>query len=616
MGLGVATHYVYYRRTINTPNHIVGPFTFNGTGVFEFYPSMLSTNCTWSVEPAAMFQVSSGTGERAVLNYATPFTCLAPKATITFTFSYGCDNHYTVSKEFDLRIPTTTISGNAVSEGFVIDANAVVTVTGTIRSNENAKAIVPVWTKLVLNGGTMTSNGNSMWPGIEVWGNSDGNQFPDNNGGDFQLTYYHNAGGGGQTPDPARLHRVTPVATTTANACLPHYGGNGPLRSGEEKDGIEEAYLAARAAYASLERLHDSRIDGGNTTAETADIATAAPSDLWRLRAKLLGHSPYLSHEALTAAADRDDLFPDATLFEILAANPDELKKDTLIRYMENKSNPMPQYMTDLLRQMAAGTTARTAVEAMMGRYARDFSLAAGDIVRSNLADTVADPEGLRAWLGSMEGLAADRMAVASLVQQGDFAEALALANSLPYLYGLHDGELAEHEDYMALLELHHTLAATGRNTAQMDAGEVAMVEAVADNGTGLAQAMAVAMLSGLHDDRAAAFDCPTLPTASGGRGGQNTIDDAALSKALGFKVGISPNPASTWAAVDYTLPADAATATLTLTNTLGVAVMTAELNGSQGQKVLDLRPLAAGVYGYAVQCGGHVQNGKIVVTK
>ena len=182
MGLGLSSHYVYYRRIINTPNQITGPYTFNGTGVFEFYPSMLSTNCTWSVEPAAMFQVSSGSGYIANLNYKTPFEYLAPKATITFTFSYGCDNHYTVSKEFDLRIPTTTISGIAESDGFVLAANAVVTVTGTIRSNENAKAIVPVGTKLVLNGGTMTSNGNSMWPGIEVWGNSAAHQYPDASG--------------------------------------------------------------------------------------------------------------------------------------------------------------------------------------------------------------------------------------------------------------------------------------------------------------------------------------------------------------------------------------------------------------------------------------------------
>ncbi|MBR5911617.1 MAG: T9SS type A sorting domain-containing protein, partial [Bacteroidales bacterium] len=107
-----------------------------------------------------------------------------------------------------------------------------------------------------------------------------------------------------------------------------------------------------------------------------------------------------------------------------------------------------------------------------------------------------------------------------------------------------------------------------------------------------------------------------TIPEANGGRGNAASPDPSLLNKALGFSASISPNPANTWAAIDYTLPAGATKATLILTNALGVAVMTAELNGNQGQKVLDLRPLADGVYGYAVRCGKYVQNGKIVVTK
>lgn len=166
-------HYTYYRRVINTNDRIYGPATFNGTGTYYFdHNDKASTfSCTWSVEPAAMFQNASGSGTTASLSYATPFVYLAPKATITFTFGYGCDNHYTATKEIDLRIPTTTVSGIAISDGFVIDANAVVTVTGQIKSNQTAKAIVPTGTKLIIDGGKMTSNGSVMWPGVEVWGN-------------------------------------------------------------------------------------------------------------------------------------------------------------------------------------------------------------------------------------------------------------------------------------------------------------------------------------------------------------------------------------------------------------------------------------------------------------
>ena len=171
-GIGMDSHCVYYRRVINT--QLSGPDIIDGSGTYIFTPNLTPANftCTWCVEPAAMFQTSSGTGYTANLIYKTPFTYLAPKATITFTFSYSCDNHYSVSKEIDLLIPTTTISGIAVSDGFVIDTNAIVTVTGEIRSNPNAKAIVPIGTKLIVDGGSMTSNGDAMWSGIEVWGNS------------------------------------------------------------------------------------------------------------------------------------------------------------------------------------------------------------------------------------------------------------------------------------------------------------------------------------------------------------------------------------------------------------------------------------------------------------
>ena len=165
-------YYTYYRRVIN--NDIQGPSVFNGTGTYTFDHDVAPTSCTWSVEPAAMFQTASGSGYTANLSYATPLAYLAPKATITFTFQYGCDNHYTATKEIDLHIPTTTIAGTATSEGFIVDTNAIVTITGTVNSNTQAKTIVPVGTKLIIDGGTMT--GNTMWQGIEVWGDSNADQ--------------------------------------------------------------------------------------------------------------------------------------------------------------------------------------------------------------------------------------------------------------------------------------------------------------------------------------------------------------------------------------------------------------------------------------------------------
>lgn len=953
MALGVATHYVYYRRLINTNSMISGSPTFNGTGTYIFSPNVTPATCTWSVEPADMFQNASGTGYTANLSYATPFVHLAPKATLTFTFSYGCDNHYTATKEIDLRIPTTTVSGNAVSDGFVIDANAVVTVTGKIKSNERAKTIVPVGTRLVIDNGIMTSNGDVMWQGIEVWGNSSthqflingsygqgylemkngatienarcavelwwpnhwsttggiihasdatflnnatavhalsydnynpanyseadynaefkncnfevnedylgtetftrhvtlagvdgirflgcdfsakrgvtgidpwcmgitaydagftvkplctstevwpcpegsykqstftglcggirassdgsqpraftvreavftnndrgiraintgfpvilmnefnisrdntycdfnygiildnvpgfcveensfhpvpgsggatvglavhdshsvnniyrnsftnltraclafgqnvcsstpgvvlgltytcndfgnnqrdlmvlqedghgdiqplqgtpglsaGNTFRDSdfqiyNDGDNPITYYYNSNNPNESPSTSLVYNVYLNGQAKSNLCLTHYG-NGPVdKSAQEKAALASEYLTAYSAYLNLKQLYDSRIDGGSTPAQLSDINAATPADMRELRARLLGLSPYVSKQVLAAAADRNDVFTDPVLFEILAANPDELRSDSLISYLENKEHPLPDYMISLLRQIAGGTTARTAMVGQMNKLWHDYSLAAGDIVRSNLNDTVANPTELRNWLGNLNDIAADRMAISSYLHEGDSTSAFTLAAMLPELYGLQGEQLEEHAGYMLLLQLYQTLKRTGRTVYELTETETAVVDSIVENGVGVSRIMARSLqeqVTGVMTETCLDLEEPELP---GGDRSKAFVDEGSMNKAVGFKASLSPNPATTWAVVDYTLPPTMSKATVVLANTLGVTVMTTELNGTQGQKVLDLRSLPDGVYLYTIRCGSYMETGKLVVTQ
>ena len=83
-----------------------------------------------------------------------------------------------------------------------------------------------------------------------------------------------------------------------------------------------------------------------------------------------------------------------------------------------------------------------------------------------------------------------------------------------------------------------------------------------------------------------------------------------------GMSVRVSPVPATGSANVDYVLPDGCSHATLELANTLGVKVMTAELEGNQGSKALDLSRLAGSVYIFTVRCGARTKTGKIVITK
>ena len=82
------------------------------------------------------------------------------------------------------------------------------------------------------------------------------------------------------------------------------------------------------------------------------------------------------------------------------------------------------------------------------------------------------------------------------------------------------------------------------------------------------------------------------------------------------LQMNVHPNPATTWVAIDYTLPNGNAKAELSIFNAMGVKVKQVELDGNQGQKVLDLRELSNGVYTITVLCGEYYLTEKLVITK
>ena len=448
------------------------------------------------------------------------------------------------------------------------------------------------------------------------------------NGGDHTVSYYYDCthAFNNETPLIYNDNKFVPIPTKQSDGCPSNYLGEDEPVSFVlppiERQQRERDYREAYTAYNSLKAVYDSRVDGGNTSRMLSDIASASSSDMWTLRSRLLGASPYLSGDVLLATSDRDDVFNESVLFEILMSNPDELKNDTLMNHLRLKDNPLPQYMTDILSRLAVDTTAtlKTLMQNTMSELRSKYSRAAGDIVRSLVNDTVLNIGELRGWLGNMEDIHADRDIIATYIDEGNFTDALALANMLPTLYGLTGANLAEHNDYVDLLELYRDIYSDGRNTMQLNESETAMVEHIADYGSGYSQIMAQAVLgeTDWEDYLDNVFECPTvtLPRNSGSQTYGSYFDDGDISLAVGMNFTVSPNPATTWASVDYILPNDATKASLDVVNSFSEKVMSVEVSNNSGQEVLDLRNLATGVYILILRCGEYVQMNKLIVTQ
>jgi hypothetical protein len=396
-----------------------------------------------------------------------------------------------------------------------------------------------------------------------------------------------------------------PIDVNISNSCPSHYGSGGIdiKMSDEQRAQKEQDFTNNLNNYNNVLALFESLEDGGNTTGEILDIQTAQPSDMWELRAQLLGHSPYLSEEVLKTAADKTDVLPEGVLFEILSANPDELRNSDLIDYLENKENPLPDYMISILQQMAGGITAKTVLKMEMGRYSNAKTKAAQDIVRSILNDTIYNADDLRNWLGNMQSYNADKQIISSWLYDGNTADAISLLNLLPALYELEDDELVAYNKYAQFVNFQVNLVNDGRNMLQLETDEIQFLVDIADTNRAAANILQYAYGYTYND----------CPRAEGGN--KSTL--AALpgnDNANAIHIEAYPSPAGTWISFEYQLPLNEKEAYISISDVNGRIIEKVQLNTNCGQKVIDVRKLNNGIWFYSLHTAGQSKSGKFII--
>jgi hypothetical protein len=408
---------------------------------------------------------------------------------------------------------------------------------------------------------------------------------------------------------------VVPIYVTGINTCPSNYGGGSGepeksvVLSEVEKQEAEMEFASNLTDFSSVKVLFDNLEDGGNTQALKTEVETAWPEDLWALRAELLGKSPHLSKEVLMAAADKTDVLPESILFEILSANPDELRKKELISHLENKDQPLPAYMISILRQLAGGITYKTILLQDMARYQAGKTQAAYKLIRSCLNDTVTDYIYLRNWLNNLDNLNADMQIVAAYLAEENYTAAQTMLDLIPATRNLEGNALTGYNDYKSMMQMQMAWKQQGRSIFELDSLEVEILLDFAENTSGKAAMMARGILEYAYSHHY----CNCLPADDAGAWKSSAVmPGSAVDNGLFIQA--LPNPASTWVAFNFTLPVHVNEAVLQITDVHGKSITSFVINTKQGQQVWDIRDLKKGVYLYTLKAGAMSKNGKLII--
>lgn len=261
---------------------------------------------------------------------------------------------------------------------------------------------------------TKPTNGSNTQNGIALWQGSStdpvGNLFTGNNPNlsyNFwnididnslipDITYYHHSNFNiypRLKPAFGKYTNLTPSTTNKsfnpASSCPSNLNGN---------PGIEEK-LAYDFKADSLNQILTQLVDDGNTDQLAGDVILASPVDALLLHDDLLLKSPYLSDTVMKEAIENEAVLNNALLRDVLVANPQSAKSDDLMQAVEQRWDPMPDYMVDEIMEGGEIISEKEKLEAERANYRFKSDVLYNRIIGNLLHDTLSPDASDSAYL-------------------------------------------------------------------------------------------------------------------------------------------------------------------------------------------------------------------------
>ena len=301
---------------------------------------------------------------------------------------------------------------------------------------------------------------------------------------------------------------------------------------------------------------------------------------------------------------------------EVLLANPDALASGRVIRVVGSQlSNPLPQYMIDMLYASRDETTLRTIMERTLAdlnfERQRDYKR----LIHSKffVEDQVDEPDSVLYYVSRINTLESNVARAAIYADRGQFNSATALLDSMIVNFKLEQGQVTELVALKSIYGIVESAIIDGRDIARLNSSELTSLISIADDdNAGIAQNKAQNALCFHYDICYAPVGTPKnnqLPIIRPTK--EELLDQLNVMTAF-------PNPATDYITVEYQLLSTSENTILSVFDPLGREVESRTLGMNyEGQELFDTRSWSDGMYIFTLRQNDElVQTGKFTIIK
>jgi len=244
---------------------------------------------------------------------------------------------------------------------------------------------------------------------------------------------------------------------------------------------------SAKSAIDSIGNLLDLLVDGGDTPGTDSYVQSSTPDQTLEIRDDLLSKTPYLSDSVMITAAAKEDVLPPAVITEILSANPQAAKSDTVIQILENRISPLTNDQLATIEEGLYVIGAKESLETKLAGYRSEYNTALKRIIQYYKNDTLnpTASDSVLWYLNAENQLWAKYSLAFEYLVSGDTMSTENTLNAIPNTFQLNASELNEFGYYLSYVDLLKQLKREGKSISEADSVQLQILSTLMNSSTG-----------------------------------------------------------------------------------------------------------------------------------
>lgn len=373
----------------------------------------------------------------------------------------------------------------------------------------------------------------------------------------------------------------------------------GSNQSGDSNPGDIKGAMAVSTSL--IDETNESLIeltDAGNTAGLQTEVETSTPPETMEVYSELLNASPFVSNTVMESTIEKEAVIPNSMLRDIMVANPQSSKDEELIQALDNRLNPMPDYMKAQVLQGKNIIGEKEKLESVLYYYKNQRQKYFKKGLNLYLTDTLNSDDSFESLLVLLEeeNCLKSKYKLASIyLEKGEVSQSINLLNNIPNMFNLKNEDQLTHAQMLDLFGLLVDVQLGNSSFSNLTSQELSLIENLEFNGNGDAMVFARNLRS--HLGLSSYIEPYIFPDYN--KSAIAEYEEQLILQSLdNFKyLSVFPNPAKDYINIEYKLDQIFHNAEIRIADLTGKVIYINKLNSIVDNEIIDIRDFVSGNY-------------------